>query len=91
MPERPQAPAAPAKSAPAKPTATKSGAVAKSSGNAVEAAPPAAPTSRLGWILGWIVAPAALIGAIYGGGVILGAHHPDGWFARSVMWVAGLL
>ena len=44
----------------------------------------------LGWTLGWIVAPLSVLGAIFGGGVLLGAHYPDGWFARAVMWVAGL-
>jgi hypothetical protein len=44
----------------------------------------------LGWTLGWIVAPGAVLGAIFGGGVLLGAHFSDGWFARAVMWVAGL-
>ena len=46
--------------------------------------------SWLGWTLGWIVAPGAVLGAIFGGGVLLGAHSPDGWFARAVVWVVGL-
>ena len=53
-------------------------------------ASPAEPAGRLSWILGWIVAPASVVAAIYGGGVVLGAHNPDRWFARSVMWVTGL-
>lgn len=44
----------------------------------------------LGWTLGWIVAPLSVLGAIFGGGVLLGAHDPDGWFARTVMWIVGL-
>lgn len=44
----------------------------------------------LGWTLGWIVAPATVLGAIFGGGVLLGAHFPDGWFTRAVVWVVGL-
>jgi hypothetical protein len=51
---------------------------------------PAKKEGWLGWTLGWIVAPGAVLGAIFGGGVVLGAHFPDGWFARAVVWVVGL-
>lgn len=76
------APATPSPAASAKPSAAKAGAIA--------VAEPAEPVGKLAWILGWVVAPLSVLGAIYGGGVLLGAHRPDGWFARSVMWVAGL-
>jgi len=76
-------PAAPRpKPAPAKPSPGKADAIA--------VAEPAEPVGKIAWILGWVVAPLSVLGAIYGGGVLLGAHRPDGWFARSVKWVAGL-
>lgn len=71
-----------------KPAAAKP-AVAKPAAEVAETASER-PTSRLSWVLGWIVAPGSVVAAIYGGGVLLGAHNPDGWFARSVMWVVGL-
>jgi hypothetical protein len=75
-------PTAAAKPAAAKPAAASAGAAIATTAET--------PTSRLSWILGWIVAPVSVVAAIFGGGVILGAHNPDGWFARSVMWVAGI-
>ncbi|MBC8069344.1 MAG: hypothetical protein IAG13_13495 [Deltaproteobacteria bacterium] len=85
-------PAAP-KPAPAKPTAAaKPAAAAVKPGTAIavtEGEPPAK-EGRIAWILGWVVLPATVLGGIFGGGVILGAHDHEGWFARSVMWVAGL-
>jgi hypothetical protein len=77
----PAAPRATAKPAPAKPAAK---------ADAIAVGEPEQPVSRLSWFLGWIVAPLSVLGAIYGGGVLLGAHSPDGWFARSVMWVANI-
>ena len=44
----------------------------------------------LSWVVGWVLVPGTVIGVIFGGGVALGAHRPEGWFARSVMWIAGL-
>jgi hypothetical protein len=82
----PAAPRAQAKPAPAKPAAAKP----TPATNAIAVAEPEAPVGKLSWILGWIVAPLSVLGAIYGGGVLLGAHRPEGWFARSVMWVANL-
>lgn len=81
-------PRKPTPTAAAKPAAAKP--ATASAGAAIATTPAEAPTSRLSWILGWIVAPASVVAAIFGGGVILGAHNPDGWFARSVMWVAGI-
>ena len=79
------APAAPrAKPSPAKPSP------ASPKADAIAVAEPQEPQGKIAWILGWIVAPLSVLGAIYGGGVLLGAHRPDGWFARSVMWVANL-
>lgn len=53
-------------------------------------AEPAKKEGWLGWTLGWVVAPLSVLGAIFGGGVLLGAHFPEGWFSRAVMWVVGL-
>jgi hypothetical protein len=82
----------PSKPAPAAPRAKPSPASPKPNpgANAIAVAEPTEPQGKLAWILGWIVAPLSVLGAIYGGGVLLGAHRPEGWFARSVMWVAGL-
>jgi len=51
---------------------------------------PAKKEGWLGWTLGWIVAPLTVLGAIFGGGVLLGAHFPDGWFSRAIVWLVGL-
>ena len=77
-------------SEPRKPTPTAAAKPAAASPGAAIATTAEPSTSRLSWILGWIVAPASVVAAIFGGGVVLGAHNPDGWFARSVMWVAGI-
>jgi hypothetical protein len=83
---------APAKPAPAKPASGKAAAKsAPAAGTAIAVPEGEAPKeSKLGWILGWIVLPGTVIGGIFGGGVLLGAHNHDGWFARAVMWVVGL-
>ena len=51
---------------------------------------PAKKEGWLGWTLGWIIAPLSVLGAIFGGGVLLGAHSPDNWFARAILWMVGL-
>ena len=48
------------------------------------------PTSRLRWLLGWVVSPSLFFGGIFLGGVYLGANHPEGWVTRTVTWVAGV-
>ncbi len=49
-----------------------------------------APTTRLAWVLGWIVTPLLFFGGIFLGGVYVGANHPDGWIASVVLWFTGL-
>jgi hypothetical protein len=44
----------------------------------------------LRWVLGWIVLPGAVIGAIIGAGAIVGAHFHDSWFTRAIVWVVDL-
>ena len=53
-------------------------------------AEPAAPQSRLAWLLGWVVTPTLFFGGIFLAGAYVGANHPDGWVSSSVRWVAGL-
>lgn len=49
-----------------------------------------APESRAAWLMGWVIGPGAVLGLIFGGGVLLGAHLHESWFARLVMWTVGL-
>lgn len=49
-----------------------------------------APPSRLSWFLGWVVVPGAVFGGIFGSGLLVGAHYPDGWIAWAVGGVASL-
>lgn len=49
-----------------------------------------APASRLSWFLGWVVVPGVVFGSIFGGGLLVGAHFPDGWIAWVVRGVASL-
>jgi len=53
-------------------------------------APPEQPTSRVKWLLGWVLSPTLFFGGIFLGGAYLGANHPEGWVTRSVLWVAGV-
>jgi hypothetical protein len=84
MAEPRKAPAAPARPAPATKAVATTSAVDKPEGGE------APKEGRLAWFVGWILVPGALLGGIWAGGVALGAHLPDSWFARAVMWVAGL-
>jgi hypothetical protein len=51
-------------------------------------AQPEAPRGWLSWVVGWVLVPAAVIGLIWGGGLLLGVHNHDGWFTRLVLWIA---
>jgi hypothetical protein len=49
------------------------------------------PSSRRGWlswVVGWLLVPGTVVGLIFGAGVLLGAHRHDGWYARTVVWLA---
>lgn len=48
------------------------------------------PPSRLAWFLGWVGVPGLVFGGIFGAGVLVGAHYPDGWIAWAVGGIAGL-
>lgn len=49
-----------------------------------------APTTRLAWVLGWIVTPLIFFGGIFLGGVYVGANHPDVWITSIVVWITSL-
>jgi hypothetical protein len=53
-----------------------------------EAAAPAAP-SRMRWWMGWVVGPGLVAGSIVGVGAWVGAHFPEAWFVRLVVWLGG--
>lgn len=39
------------------------------------------------WVLGWVALPGAVIGGIFGGGVLVGANFHDSWFTRAFVWI----
>ncbi len=43
--------------------------------------------SRLAWFMGWVIGPGLVLGTIFGGGVLVGAHFHDGWIARAIVWI----
>jgi hypothetical protein len=49
-----------------------------------------APPSRLSWLVGWVLVPGLIIGIIFGGGALVGAHWHDSWLARAIVWVVAL-
>jgi hypothetical protein len=51
---------------------------------------PAASKSWKRWVIGWVVLPGIVIGGIFGAGVMLGAHMPESWFTRAVVWLVDL-
>jgi hypothetical protein len=46
-------------------------------------------SSRVGWLLGWVVAPGLILGVIFLGGVYVGANSEESWMTRAVMWLFG--
>lgn len=54
-------------------------------------AEPEAPRSRLSWVVGWVLVPGAIIGVLFGGGALVGAHFHDSWLVRAIVWVVELL
>lgn len=47
---------------------------------------PPARSGKFGWLLGWIVVPLLLFGALFLGGVHVGARYPDMWLSRATLW-----
>jgi hypothetical protein len=42
------------------------------------------------WVFGWVVVPGSLVGALFAGGALVGAHMSESWFTRSIVWVVDL-
>lgn len=40
-----------------------------------------------GWLTGWLLVPALIIGGLFAAGVHVGARHPDMLLTRGVLWV----
>ncbi len=49
-----------------------------------------APRTRLSWLVGWVLVPGAIIGVLFGGGALVGAHFHDAWLVRAIVWVVEL-
>lgn len=44
---------------------------------------------KLRWLVGWVVIPGGLLGALFLAGVHIGANYPDMWFSRLIGWLGG--
>lgn len=42
---------------------------------------------KLKWLIGWVLVPLSVVGALFLSGVHIGARHPQGWMARAVLWM----
>lgn len=42
------------------------------------------------WAMGWVGAPGAILGGIFLGGVLVGAHTSESWFTRAIVWIVDL-
>ena len=51
---------------------------------------PAGGKSWASWAVGWVLLPSTVIGVLFGSGALLGAHMPDSWFSRLVVWFVEL-
>ncbi len=52
---------------------------------------PAKREGRLAWAFGWIVLPSSIVGVLFLGGMLIGAHFHDSWFTRALVWIWDLL
>jgi hypothetical protein len=43
--------------------------------------------SRIRWLVGWVVIPGTLLGALFLSGVHVGANHPQMWLSRLIAWI----
>ena len=50
----------------------------------------AKPKTRLQWVAGWLVVPGSVVGVLFGGGALIGAHFHESWFVRMIVWVVEL-
>lgn len=42
------------------------------------------------WALGWVGIPGAIVGGLFGGGLLIGANFHDSWFTQTFVWVGEL-
>lgn len=49
-----------------------------------------APRGRLSWVVGWVLVPAVIVGVLFGGGAMVGAHFSESWLARLIVWCVEL-
>jgi hypothetical protein len=40
--------------------------------------------------VGWVLVPVVIVGILFGGGALVGAHFSDSWFARVIVWIVEL-
>ncbi|MBL4684887.1 MAG: hypothetical protein JKY37_09885 [Nannocystaceae bacterium] len=81
----------PSKEAPAVKADSKGGKTALSKGDSKEVSETSdRPKSRLAWLVGWVLVPSTLIGLVFGGGALVGAHFHTSWFTRLIVWVVAL-
>jgi hypothetical protein len=78
----PQSKATPSKATPSKVAPSKVEAKAPAEGET--------PRSRLSWVVGWVLVPTTIVGVLFGGGVLVGAHFPDAWLSRLIVWCVEL-
>lgn len=78
----PRTKATPAKATPAKATPPKADPSAPAEGQAS--------WSRVKWLVGWVLVPGTILGVIFGGGALVGAHLHDSWLARAIVWIVAL-
>lgn len=45
-------------------------------------------SSRVRWILGWVVAPGSFLTLLFLAGMHVGARFPDWWLTRLLAWIA---
>lgn len=45
--------------------------------------------SRLRWWMGWVIGPGLVAGLIVGAGAWVGAHFPELWLVRAIVWIGG--
>jgi hypothetical protein len=42
------------------------------------------------WVFGWVITPGSILGGIFLGGVLVGAHTSESWFTRAILWIGDL-
>ncbi len=44
---------------------------------------------KIRWVLGWIVIPGSILGALFLFGVHVGARNPQMWLSKLAVWLFG--